>query len=469
MNLDFCKKIKQEQKYCGKIDVDAMFIHILNLHVFFYCVGRLYMYFHPEGRFILIDIDNEWHVVSCFFSEKIRRSIRPKYIRELMDRLRYTMDIQLSIDIFNFDSNLINVRNGVLNWKTKQLLEKKQEYYFNYQLNVSYIKYADISDAPYFYKFCQTSLDGDESKIKLLLQFLAYLCSPLINAKKAFILLGAPNSGKSMFLHLVEYIFGKENVSNIMLEKLGDRFCTAVLSNKRINVCGELSSRPLKDIDTFKMIVGGDTLSGEFKNKDVFDFENHCKLLFSGNILPPIKNEDVTTAFIDRLVLLTFPHSIAKESRENDFFDNLKKEADIIFSLAIDTLQSLVDNNYNFEVLEDSTMVLNDYAFQQTNIDVFVNEWCELKEDNRVHSKVLYDAYKEFCSENAIQPISQAMFSQKINSISEVESSRFRINGSNPMRGFLGIALKIPDVQDSEVYSNQNPDKKTFEDLSSNI
>ena len=170
MNLDFCKKIKQEQKYCGKIDVDAMFSHILNLHVFFYCVGRLYMYFHPEGRFILIDIDNEWHVVSCFFSEKIRRSIRPKYIRELMNRLRYTMDIQLSIDIFNFDSNLINVRNGVLNWKTKQLLEKKQEYYFNYQLNVSYIKYADISDAPYFYKFCQTSLDGDERKIKLLLQ-----------------------------------------------------------------------------------------------------------------------------------------------------------------------------------------------------------------------------------------------------------------------------------------------------------
>ena len=289
--------------------------------------------------------------------------------------------------------------------------------------------------------FTNTSLDGNSEKRDLLLQIIGYLCTTLLNAKKCCILLGAPNSGKSLILHLIEYMIGKEHISNIPLEDLGNRFSSAVLSTKLLNVCAELSARPLRNIETFKLIVGGDTINGEFKGQPLFQFKNHCKLLFAGNMLPPIKNQDISTAFIDRLLVLKFSHSIPKEEQIPDLDQKLQKEADAIFSMSMNYLQTLISNNFTFIIPEDSLELLNDYSFQQTSIDVFVRECCQCREDLRIHSSKLYAAYKNFCINNTIDPISSALFSQKIGSIKGVKTGRFRLDGGDPLRGFYGINI----------------------------
>lgn len=450
MNLYFCKRLNSGQIYNGKQDYGAMYEHIIAQKLLYCCNGSLYFYYHEEGRYIQIEKQNEWHVISSLLSEKLRKAIRPKYADEMVRRVKNTASIQIHIDEFNYNSDLINVRNGVLNYKTKELLAKSPEYKFTYQLNVSYIQDKDKLKAPYFFKFCETSLDDNEQKRKLLLEIISYLCTPLMNAKKCFIFLGEPNSGKSLMVHLIEFIFGKELISNIQLENLGNRFSSGVLSSKRLNVCAELSAHPLKNIELFKLIVGGDTLSGEFKGRDVFQFENRCKLLYAGNILPPVKNEDISTAFVDRLTVLKFSHSIPREERIYNLDEKLKEEANVIFTFAMDTINALIDNNFEFELPKDSEDLLRDYSFQQTNIDTFINEWCELDESFKTHSSVLYAFYKRFCTENAIQPISQNLFSQKIGSVKGVSNGRFRLDGGNPIRGFYGIAVKEIYVQDSE-------------------
>lgn len=173
-------------------------------------------------------------------------------------------------------------------------------------------------------------------------------------------------------------------------------------------------------------------------------------MLYAGNILPPIKNEDISTAFVDRLTVLKFSHSIPKEERIYDLFEKLKNEADDIFSLAINTITELIKNKYDFTTPQDSIELLNDYSFQQTNIDIFINERCSFGESLKTHSATLYELYKKFCTENAICPISQNLFSQKIGSIKGVTNGRFRINGGNPARGFYGISIKKDYTQDSE-------------------
>lgn len=450
MDLYFCKKLGMAQIYRGRYDIDDMYEHIINQDLLCCCNERLYFYYYVEGRYIQVEKQNEWHVISNMISSKMRNSIAPKHAAELVSRIKNTASIQVHIDKFNNYSNLINLRNGVLDYKKRELLEKSSDYMFTYQLNVNYIQDKNDIIAPNFFKFCETSLDNNEQKIKLLLEIIAYLCTPLMSAKKCFIFLGEPNSGKSLIIHLIEYIFGKELISNIQLENLGNRFATGVLSTKRINICAELSARPLRNIETFKLIVGGDTLSGEFKGRDVFQFENKCKLLYAGNILPPIKNEDISTAFVDRLTVLKFSHSIPKEERIYDLFEKLKNEADDIFSLAINTITELIKNKYDFTTPQDSIELLNDYSFQQTNIDIFINERCSFGESLKTHSATLYELYKKFCTENAICPISQNLFSQKIGSIKGVTNGRFRINGGNPARGFYGISIKKDYTQDSE-------------------
>ena len=246
-------------------------------------------------------------------------------------------------------------------------------------------------------------------------------------------------------------MIGDDYISSIQLENLGNRFSTAVLSGKRLNICGELSARPLKNIEIFKLVVGGDTLSGEFKGKDVFQFKNKCKLIYAGNILPPIKNEDISTAFVDRIALLIFPDSIKQEERIPDMMEKLKGEADSIFSAAIDKVDILIKNNYMFPKMEDADMMLADYSFQQTHIDNFIDECCIIKPEYRIHTVALYERYIEFCSANGVKSISQNLFSQKISSVKGVENKRFRSGNGESRRGFIGISVKSRVHQDSEM------------------
>ena len=445
MDLYFCDGLNQI--YNGRFNLDAMYEHITDSGLIRCCNDSIYIYYKNEGRYIKIDKQNEWHVISRLFSEKIRKTILPKQVNELISRVKNTADIQIHIDEFNKYENMINIRSGVLEYETLRLYEKSPKYMFTYCLNV---EYTVSEKMPYFNYFCKTSLEGDEKKKELLLQIIGYLCTPLITAKKCFVFLGAPNSGKSMMLHLIESIFGEELISNIQLENLSGRFSAGILSTKRLNVCAELSARPLKNIEMFKLIVGGDTLSGEYKGKDVFRFKNKCKLLYAGNMLPPIKNEDITTAFIDRLTVLRFNCSIPKNKRINNLDELLIKEIDSIFSETIRTVSKLINNGCEFIEPNDTAELMKDYSFQQNNIDIFVDEWCDVGESLRVHSAVLYNAYKKFCTENAINAISQNLFSQKINTVKGVTNGRFRLNGGNPIRGFYGINIKEMYVQDSE-------------------
>lgn len=454
MNVNLKKKISKNQIYEGPIVVSKMFEHLLRQKVIYCSRGRIYLYDEDEDRYILIEKHNEWHSISLFFSKDIRMHIPTDYISEILKRLKLCADIQVSVDDFNYRVNLMNVKNGALEYRTGKLLSKNRNYKFTYRLNVNYLADANIEDAPNFKKFCETSLQGDTQKIELLLQFIGYILSPLICAKKALVLLGEPNSGKSLILHLIEFIMGSEFISNISLENLNKRFKTAVLSTKLLNICGELSAKPLKDIEVFKMVVGGDTLSGEFKGKDEFEFKNKCKLLFAGNVLPPIKNEDISTAFVDRLAVLRFNYSIPEELRNYNLAQELESEVDIIFSLSIKALNRLIDNNFVFNVPEDTKNLLTGYSFQQTNIDVFIKDWCVIDGQLKIHSFTLYTAYKKFCEENTITPISQNLFSQKIASTCGVKNGKFRLCGSNPARGFYGISLKDINTQDSETYDN---------------
>lgn len=442
MQLDFCKKIeKQYQGSVGKNFADELVEFILKEDVFRCCNKQLFFYRKDLRYYIPIDKQNEWHVISCFIEETDRSRISHTKADEIVNRLKDTYSIQRDIEDFNSDLYYVNLLNGVYSIKDQGLAENYKSPRFTYYLNVNYIKRPGRKMSA-FEDFCKSSLGGDPIKRKYLLQMIGYCCTQLTAAKKCFILLGPPNCGKSLILHLIEYIVGEEYISSLQLEKLGKRFSSSVLSGKLLNICGELSAKSLKDIETFKLIVGGDRLSGEFKGKDIFEFRNKCKLLFAGNILPPVKNEDVSTAFADRISLLIFPDSIPAEKRNPNLRVMLEKEADSIFSEAIDTVAELIKKNYLFPKMEDAERFLADYSFNQTHIDNFIEEWCEVGKEYRIHTKKLYQHYLDYCELNIVRPISQSLFSQKINSVKGVVNSRFRLKGGESLRGFTGITLK---------------------------
>ena len=141
------------------------------------------------------------------------------------------------------------------------------------------------------------------------------------------------------------------------------------------------------------------------------------------------------------------------------------KEKDVIFSLAVNAIKTLIENNMTFDCPEDSKNLLNDYSFQQSHIDTFIEDYCRLDINGEIYSAELYGVYKRFCEDNLVRPISQTMFSQKIGSLPKVENCKLRIadRGGKSARGFRGIALHHPPEQDSELYDNENKSENIVE------
>ena len=421
----------------------------LELDLFRIINDDLYMYDEELGYFKKLRNGREALELIRLIEDKIRRNrISSKAIEEVVKRLKNIPEINLDYENINVNKELINCKNGVVNIQTGELFQHNPSYLFTYCINANYQANSSMGvhdeEIPYgqeTLKFLKTSLNDDVYKRRLLIEIIGYLISDFNNAKKAFIFLGKPHSGKSLLTKIISNLIGCENISNIPFHKLGERFSIAELSSHKLNINAELDSSPIRKISSFKAIVGNDYIKGEFKGKPLFSFKNKCKLLFCGNYMPEIVDIESTQAFTDRLQFLIFDRSVPKEEIDYELEEKLMNEIDVIFTKSVAALRNLINNNFKFTIPKDSKEFLHVYSNRQNHIPEFINECCYMEEEAKVHSKDLYNVYLKFCKDNCIADYNFNKFSEYISNIDGIEKSRFRFNGNN-LRGFKGITIK---------------------------
>lgn len=461
MSKFLCSDSETNQDYIfdkESFSLNDMVAHIVNLGRFLCCKGKFYFYDEGEGCFIALPENEIWFYISCFFSREVTDLLEPKDIRKLVSKLKLNIDLHFDSEKFDTYNDLININNGVFNVHTGELIPKKREYYFTSNIDAAFLEDVSLDECPTFKKFYETSLCGDEKSLILLLQIIGYLCCNNSSAKKAFMFIGEKNCGKSKILEFIARLIGEDNVCNIPLHKLGNRFNVAELSRHKVNIQAELSLESLREIETFKNAVGGDTLCGENKGENLFYFKNKCKLLFAGNGMPALKTQDTTHAFISRLVFLMFPKEIPEEQRDFELVDKLYVERDVIFSLAMKELQKLIHNGFRFELPELSKLQIQSFTEQNNQIADFINECCVFGTEFKVFSRDLYHAYEKFCKNNCLFTHNQTAFLNAVSMLDGIIRCRARIKGER-LRGFEGIGLNI---QDSDVsYSNFTDTKNT--------
>lgn len=141
----------------------------------------------------------------------------------------------------------------------------------------------------------------------------ALLMVPLKNkAASAIILKGEKNTGKSTFQNGIISFLGYENISNLSLDRFGERFQDAQLKGKLANIVGELTNARLgvRAINKIKQLIGNDMLSGEIKNGASFMFKSYARCLFSCNEMPTCDND---AAFFDRFHIIPFTRQFSKD------------------------------------------------------------------------------------------------------------------------------------------------------------
>ncbi len=399
--------------------------------------GRRWTYLADQGQYYQYRQDRGyWKTVKkVYLKKKIREFLvnnqadwdKKRHKREVFDAVKDSCMADEDTDIFNPaenpNLNLINVKNGMLNWRKGEMLPHNYQYHSLFQLPV---EYDPDSEAPRWSNALRQWIPKAEVR-KFLQEFVGYSLIPDTSLDKALILHGSGANGKSTFLEVLEELFGEENLSSIPLHRLNGRFELSNIQHKLVNICSDLDPSYLKETGNIKKIIAGELLRGEDKYKPSFDFKPVARLIFSANELP--KARDKTKGWYRRIEIIKFPNSFDPEDDNFDpnLSEKLKEELPGIFNWAVEGLKRLKDRE-RFEIPGSVKENKRSYKESNDSLTAFVNEQVEEAKGESYPTSYLYRKYKGYCEDHGLNIVSQQKFSKRLNDLDfEKDRKTFRV------------------------------------------
>lgn len=339
--------------------------------------------------------------------ELLGARFKKAHLSEVLAWMR-TFDVEIGLPV---DPAWINVKNGLLNWRTGELRDHTPEFLSINQVPVNWVPDARC---PMIEDFIVEALPPDAPPLFMEIAGLAlYGRNPM---QKAVLFLGPGGNGKSVALRLIEALCGPENFSSLSLQTIAEnRFAAAELFGKLANICGDLDARSIERTDTFKQLTGGDTLAAEHKFGKFFMFTSHALPIFSANT-PPITS-DQTAAWFDRWITLPFPVKFRGTDREvPGLADKLVAKGEIEGFLvhAVNGLRDLMARGH-FGIPESVAAEGARYREELDSVASFIANCCELDQEAWTPRTPLYRKYELFCRDDeGRHPLSAPRFYSRL-------------------------------------------------------
>jgi len=353
-----------------------------------------------------------------------------KHIPQLkrMQRQETIAYLQLKAEEKYFSSTkYIVVQNGVFNLETWQLEDFSPNIITRNKIPVPYVPDA-------YYEVTDKTLDKiavEDKKIRMLLEeILGYVLFRRNEFAAMFILTGDGSNGKSSFLKMLRKFVGSSNTSALDLKELDQRFKTAELFGKLVNIGDDIDKSYIKSTSVLKKLATGETLNVERKGKDPFDFTNYAKLIFSANEMP--RMNDYSDGLGRRLQIVPFKAKFTPDDPDYDPFitDKLLSDESMqyILNLALNALKRLLKNN-RFTRSKAIEKEMEMYMEENNPIISFVNN--EGIEFDRRPVKNVYEEYRIYCNDNGFQAVSNVTFGRQIRKLYGYTSKQQRVDGEN--------------------------------------
>lgn len=270
---------------------------------------------------------------------------------------------------------------------------------------------------------------GDQAVRALLCEAIGYCFYRRNELRKAFILTGEKQNGKSTYLKLINLLLGRENVTSLDLAELGQRFKPAELFGKLANIGDDIGDDFISNPAIFKKVVSGDPVNVERKGENPFDLKNYSKFLFSANSIPRIK--DKSGAVISRLVIIPFNARFTKEDPDFDPYIIYKLTSEnameYLINIGLEGLKRVL-GAYSFTESESVEKALAEYEENNNPILLFFKE---LDRSEIIHKSTrdIYSRYRLFCAENNFNPMSNVEFSKSVKKHFDFDIVDKKING----------------------------------------
>lgn len=234
--------------------------------------------------------DNNFYQVADRSAERSMVRLIPTIKRtqrtEVLEYMKLvSMKDRSEIDLNPYSVNLLNTRLDIRT--DEQLPFTPMVYDFN-RLNINY-------DPNAYDATVDKTLDkifSHDKEVRLLFEeFIGYILLGNNKFGKMILLLGEGANGKSTILEVLKSFVGSGNYSTLALEQVGEKFATAELENKLLNIGDDIDAGAIKMTGDLKKAVTGEEIQVERKNEHPFKLRNKAKLMFSANRLPYIMDK----------------------------------------------------------------------------------------------------------------------------------------------------------------------------------
>ena len=337
----------------------------------------------------------------------------------------------MSIDEFDSDPYLFNMKNGTLDLKTGMFREHDATDFitrcadFNYKNGVGDERFS---------RFIDEIMSGDEQRAGYLQKALGYAIGGTNEQECLFILYGATTrNGKSTLMESVTSVLGDyaktANPETIAITKMSSATSpsedVARLRGTRLVNISEPPQSLVLNAARVKTMTGSDTLTARFLHENSFEFKPQFKMYINTNHLPVIN--DTTLFSSNRIHIIPFERHFDEHEQDKHlkeyFADNQVKNAIGMW---------LVEGYFRYigSGLTPPDSVKNatsEYEAASDKIKQFVDERLVRKAGEATPTSVVYAEYRNWCQGNGLQPLSQNKFSERLKRYGEIKQRR--ING----------------------------------------
>lgn len=332
---------------------------------------------------------------------------------------------------------LINLRNGMYNWQTKELLPHSPEYKSTVQLPITY---DEDAKCPEYTKWLNDVLEWDA--VDLVWEATGYMLMTGNPLQKAFLLQGPEGTGKSTKLRVDETLLGRENITSQSLKNLSEnRFAAASLFMKQANILGDIDAAYMRESSLFLAITGGDTFTAERKYRDGFEFRPFAKMVFSANKTWLSAND--TGAYFRRWVILPFHKKLDRTQKFDE--SKLHAEAAGIFNYAMGSLRELWMRG-EFDVTGSAREALEEFERDSDPLRFWLSEDKAIMVDRgneslRSNRTQLHTQYMLWCDQNGYKDRAVRNSGEFYKSL---KALGYDFKESNGVRYVLGIQHYVP-------------------------
>lgn len=346
---------------------------------------------------------------ATYIEDEDRRKQLVKHARasESQSRIQKMLEaakpyLAINPDAFNQDPFLLNVKNGVVDLRTGDLMAHDSERLLTKLIDIDYQKGID---SPLWHDFLNVVTNRDTQMIEFLQRAVGYTLTGSTDEQCLFFLFGQGANGKTTFIETLRRLFGnyshRTDAEALLLsakQGLAANPHIAQMAGTRFVDASELPEGRKLNEAVIKDLTGGDAITARFLYNDPFVFTPTHKLWIYGNHKPKVVGQD--DGIWRRIHLIPFTASIPLKERkpQSALMKGFHEEFPGILNWAVDGCLKWQESG--LAIPNQVKVATADYRSDQDILNDFLQERCIVGHQYSIEKVMLFTEWKKWLQEN---------------------------------------------------------------------